>query len=282
MTTPGPIYTASLFAGLSDKLVTLLGSLSPADWERPTVAKAWKVRDVAAHLLDGKLRKLSFHRDGLTPPAPPFPIEDDADLLRYLNGLNAEWVEVARRFSPAVITAMLAVAGPAVAAFVERLDPAAPSLFPVAWAGEAVSTNWMDTGREYTEHWHHQAQIREAVGRPLLDAKHWLYPVIDVSMRALPHAYRGVAAAPGTLVSLAIEGPAGGHWILERRSDRWALGLPAAGEGGNARARLSLSADTAWRIFFKALPVAEAERRVSIEGDAALARPFLSALAVMA
>jgi hypothetical protein len=101
-------------------------------------------------------------------------------------------------------------------------------------------------------------------------------------MRALPHVYREVAAAPGARVFFAIEGPAGGHWILERGSDRWMLGIAAADEGASAVARVALSADTAWRIFFKALPVAQAQQRVSIEGDTALARPFLGALAVMA
>ena len=37
---------------------------------RPTVAGEWRVRDVVAHILDGSLRRLSFHRDGQTPPAP--------------------------------------------------------------------------------------------------------------------------------------------------------------------------------------------------------------------
>jgi uncharacterized protein (TIGR03083 family) len=276
-----PVTTAPLFSGLSNELVALLRSLAPDDWQRPTLAGAWQVRDVAAHLLDGDLRKLSFHRDGLAPPASPFPIAGERDLVRYLNALNGEWVEMARRFSPAVITELLAVSGPQVAAFVESLDPEGPARFPVAWAGEAVSTNWMDTGREYTERWHHQQQIREATGRAGLDEKHFLTPLIDVSVRALPHAYRALSADEGTRIAIRIEGPAGGTWVLERRGARWHLGLPAAGEGPMS-ARLSLSADTAWRIFFKALPLPEADRRVAVEGDAALGRPFLGALAVMA
>lgn len=276
-----PVQTASLFPGLSDELVGLLRTLSPAEWDRPTLAGAWRVRDVAAHLLDGDLRKLSFHRDGLTPPAPSSPIAGERDLVRYLNALNADWVEIAKRFSPTVITELLAVSGPQVAAFVQGLDPEGPALFPVAWAGEDASTNWMDTGREYTERWHHQQQIREATGRPGLDAPRWMAPMIDVSVRALPHAYRTLPADEGTSIAIAIEGPSGGTWILERRAERWAIGQ-ATTEDGRPAARLSLSADTAWRIFFKALPVSEAERRVAMEGDRALARPFLGALAVMA
>ena len=64
-----PCYTANLFRPLSKQLVTLLRGLAPADWDRPTLAGAWRVRDVAAHLLDGQLRRISVQRDAhLIPP----------------------------------------------------------------------------------------------------------------------------------------------------------------------------------------------------------------------
>ena len=46
------------------RLLELLRSLSRSEWELQTVAPAWKVKDVAAHLLDTQLRKLSLVRDG--------------------------------------------------------------------------------------------------------------------------------------------------------------------------------------------------------------------------
>ena len=55
-----PVYTADLFAPLGAELVSLLRGLGESDWTRPTLAGAWRVRDVAAHLLDGDLRKLSY------------------------------------------------------------------------------------------------------------------------------------------------------------------------------------------------------------------------------
>ena len=216
--TPHAHADGALFRGLSDELVALLGSLEAADWDRPTLAGAWRVRDVAAHLLDGDLRKLSFHRDGHPPPAPAVPISSERELTAYIDQLNASGVEVARRLSPRLLTRLLAVSGPEVAAFVESLDPQGQALFPVAWAGEDVSLNWMDTGREYTERWHHQQQIREATGRPGLVAPQWLRPVLEISLRALPHAYRAVAADAGATLRLVIDGPAGGEWILRARS----------------------------------------------------------------
>jgi hypothetical protein len=63
---PAPIDTRALFRPVSGSLVTLLRGLPQERWDCPTVAGAWVVRDVVAHLLDSTLRRLSFHRDGMT------------------------------------------------------------------------------------------------------------------------------------------------------------------------------------------------------------------------
>ncbi len=242
------------------------------------MAGRWRVRDVAAHLLDGDLRKLSAHRDGHFV-APTGPMRSARELTSFLNDLNAGWIEATRRLSPRSIVDLLAFTGPEVAAFVEGLDPSGPALFAVAWAGEESSANWLDTGREYTERWHHQQQIREALGAASLTDQRWLRPVFDVSMRALPAAYRGVKAPPDTTVSVVIDGEAGGTWSLVRGAAGWELHVGPATEPA---ARIRLDQDTAWRLFFKGLTAATAAERVAFEGDVSLARPYLSALAVMA
>jgi len=275
----GAVFTAHLFRGLHAELMALLRGLSAEDWEKPTRAGAWRVRDVAAHVLDGNLRKLTFHRDGGPLPPPDAPVTDYASLLAHLNALNADWVKAARRIGPRVLVDLLAVAGPQVAEFVEGLDPFAPALFAVAWAGQDVSPNWLDTGREYTEGWHHQQQIREAVGAPLLTQREWLFPVLDVSMRALPFAYRDVEADAGQAVAFLITGEAGGAWSLRREAGGWRLFV---GEVETAVCRVTVDADMAWRIFFKAIAPKEAESRVRIQGDTRLGQAFLGTLAVMA
>jgi len=57
------IHTAHLFQILDDKLIELLRSLQPIDWDKPTLAKRWTVKDIAAHLLDTNVRSLAM-RDG--------------------------------------------------------------------------------------------------------------------------------------------------------------------------------------------------------------------------
>jgi uncharacterized protein (TIGR03083 family) len=275
----GPVFTAHLFAGLHREQMSLLRGLPPEDWRRPTRAGAWQVRDVAAHLLDGALRKLSFHRDGETPPPPAAPITDYASLLAHLNALNADWTRAAGRIGPRVLVDLLDLTGAQLAEFVAGLDPFAPALFSVAWAGEHASLNWLDTGREYTERWHHQQQIREAVGAPLLEQRQWLYPVLDVSARALPFAYREVEARPGCAIALVATGEAGGSWSLRREAEGWRL---HSGEPQDPACRIVTDAATAWRVYFKAIEPADAASRVRIEGEARLGRTFLGTLAVMA
>jgi Mycothiol maleylpyruvate isomerase N-terminal domain len=273
-----PVFTEGLFPGLHAELISLLRGLAPADWERPTVAGAWRVREVAAHLLDVSLRKLSGQRDGHRPPPPAEPIDSYASLVRFLNRLNADWVRAAGRLSPRLLTDLLDWTGPQVAAFVASVPPHAEAPIGVAWAGEERSENWFDNGREYTEHWHHQEQIREAVGAPPLDGRRWLHPVLDLAVRALPVSFRPLEAPEGTALVLEVTGAAGGLWSLLRSGEAWELWR---GEASPAAARARMNAGDAWRLLFNALPPEEARRRIETLGDAALIEPLLAARGVM-
>jgi uncharacterized protein (TIGR03083 family) len=278
LVSPVPIDTRHLFRPVSTSLVTLLTELSTEQWDRPTIAGTWVVRDVVAHLLDSTLRRLSFHRDGMTPPPPSVPIASERDFVRFIDDLNAQWVAAAKRLSPRVLTGLYERAGGEAADWYESLPFDAPALFPVSWAGEDASAGWFDTGREFTELWHHQQQIRMAVGADALDDPRYLGAVIDVAMRGLPHAFRNVAAERGEALLIDIGGASGGQWTLARETQRWTLWR---GEPPVATARIRLSDDTAWQILFNALRQAEAERAVQMDGQLALARAFCRARSVI-
>jgi uncharacterized protein (TIGR03083 family) len=166
MRTPSPILVSGLFRELDGHLLDLLRSLSPMDWHRPTVCSLWCVKDIASHLLDGNIRRLSIQRDGYSPPDAPTGFNSHEDLLGYLNGLNADWTKATHRLSPRVLIRLLEVTGEEVTELFEASDPFGPATFPVGWAGEAESPMWFDIARESTERWHHQRQIADAVGRP--------------------------------------------------------------------------------------------------------------------
>ena len=273
-----PLDTVHLFPPLREALVALLRGLRDEDWERPTAAPLWRVRDVAAHLVDGDLRRLSFHRDRLPPLPPDRPIGGYRDLVGFLDAFNAKWVDAAHRLSPRLLTDLLAWTGPQVEAHLRTLDPDDPAVFSVAWAGDDWSPNWFDVAREYTERWHHQQQIRDAVGAPPLTDRRWLHPTLDTFARGLPHAYRTTEAPDGAQVTVRITGPAGDAWTLARAGGDWKL---FAGAAPAASATVELDQDAAWRLFTKGLSPEAARGRLHVEGDARYAGPLLGYLAIM-
>jgi uncharacterized protein (TIGR03083 family) len=274
----GPVDLVELFPGLHLELTRLLRGLDAADWARPTACALWSVKDIVAHLLDTAFRRLSFGRDRLNP-APDREIASYTDLVAYLNRLNAEWVAAARRLSSRLLIDLLDQVEPELHGFLRSLDPQAPAAFSVAWAGDETSPNWFDIGREYTERWLHQQQIREAVGAPGLNRKPWLHPALDIFVRALPFTYRKVGAPAGRSLRFEIRGEAGGVWTLARSPGGWQLFV---GSDPGAAARVSLDQEAAWKLFSKGFSPEEARQRIRIEGDLALGQPVLGSLAVMA
>ena len=278
MTADTPVETAPLFEPLARELVALLRRLQPRDWLLPTSAGAWTVRDVAAHLLDVDLRRISAERDGHAAPPPAGGIPDGVALLAFLDDLNADWVTVSRRLSTAVIADLLEWSGPIVAHLMVESDPLGPALFPVAWAGRPDSPRWLDTGREYTERWHHQDQIREAVGAPPLDDTAWLRPAIDVSLAAVPPGYAHLAAPAGTTVVLEAGGAAGAIWSIVSEGGGWRVTI---GDTPTADCRIRTSALLLVRLLLHRLPADAIFAGFEVTGDAALGEPLLNARAVM-
>jgi uncharacterized protein (TIGR03083 family) len=270
------IDTAPLFRPLLGELLAVLRGLSDADWTRPTVAAEWRVRDVAAHLLDGDLRRLAASRDGhrlaITPP------RSEAEVSALVNGLNADGISYARRLSPRLIVDLLEMTGGWVADLFASLPPDGPATFAVSWAGEQTSRNWMDIGRDYTERWHHQMQIRDAVGVPRLLEPRWMLPFLDISAHALPHAYRDVSAPPSTTVTFQVTGATAAAWSVVREGDGWLL---VRGGTRRAQALVTADADDAWRLLYNALTPRQVVDRVRVEGDLTLADTLLRARAVV-
>jgi hypothetical protein len=274
-----PVLTGHLLLPLHEELVALLSELPAEAWLRRTSAGPWRVRDVAAHLLDGDLRRLSQLRDSHAP-SPHRQISGYGDLLEFLNELNATWVRAAERISPRLLVELIDSVGRQSAAALAALDPEGEAPFPVAWAAEAATTRaWLDVGREYSERWHHQDQIREAVGVRPLFAPLWLAPLIAVALRALPRAYARVEAPVGTCVVLRIDGDAGGTWTLVRSDhEGWSL---MEGAGSDPTCTIVVGDAAAGRLLMHRLTPSQAATAIRFVGDERLGRPFLSARAVM-
>jgi uncharacterized protein (TIGR03083 family) len=272
-----PILCAHLLRRVDEELIDLLHSLPSSEWEAQTVAPRWKVRDVAAHLLDTVLRKLSLVRDAWSvenvKPASP------EDVAALVNRLNEEGVRVYRRLSPPVLIDIMKMACEQSARFHESLDPFGPAAFGVSWAGEETSLNWFDTARELTERWHHQQQIRLATNRPGIMTPELYHPVLDCFLRGLPHLYRNTDAPAGTALLVEIAGDCGGQWLLSRDSERWELVKQSAADPA---ALVTMPQEIAWRIFTKGIDRDSARAQINIEGDSDLANLVLELTAVIA
>jgi uncharacterized protein (TIGR03083 family) len=270
-----PINTVHLFAPLESKLIELLKSLADNDWHLQALPK-WTVKDVAAHLLDTPLRRLSMVRDGYQGES--FTGSSYGELLDFLNQLNADWVRAFRRISPPVLIGLMEEASAQLVEHFRSLDPYGVAPFAVSWAGEERSLNWFDIAREYTERWHHQQQIRDAVQRPGIMTPALYAPVLETFIRVLPHSYNGVKAPKGTVIQVDIAGTSGGTWYL-RRDEAWILTKTNSGEW---KSRVEIPEEIAWKLFTKAYSQANLPREIKIQGDVELAKPFLTAVAVMA
>lgn len=272
------IETLPLFAILDKKLVELLNSLTAEEWDMQTIAKLWKVKDVASHLLDGNLRALSISRDNYYGEKSD-NIGSYQDLVDYLNHLNTSWTSATRRLSPQVIINLLEITGKEYSEYLKTLNSYDDAIFSVAWAGQETSSNWFHIAREYTEKFLHQQQIREAVGKPGIMTKELYYPFIDTFMFAFPHTFRNVSAEVGTVVSLEITTEIGGVWNIIKTDIAWRLDKDV---NLKSQAKVIIDPDTAWKLFSKSWKPEQVIDKVEIAGNMVLAQQILNIVAVMA
>ena len=276
-----PIDVVSLFPKLHQALLALLAELSPAEWQLESPCPGWSVQDLAAHLLADDLGLLSRKRDGhsyLPPQYADLDFENWEQFVAYINFNNDIWIQATRRLSPQVLIDMLQHSGPQVSAYFASLDPNAIDE-PVHWAGSEPAPVWLDLAREYTERWMHQQHIRMAVERPGLLAPAFFLPLLDAFARALPHTYRHTAAPEGTTVAWCMQQPFDQSWTLKREGQGWQL---YHGSPTQPSACITLDGERAWLLFTKGITPQEAQAGATVEGDAALAKPFFETVSILA
>lgn len=273
---PEPVLVANRFPALLEALLDLLESLSPGDWQRPVHDGAWTVKDLAQHLLGDEINILSGKRDQYHESLGP--IESWDELVDFINRRNALWVEATRRMSPPLICELLRITGEQANEYFQSLDMFATG-GPVDWAGPGSAPVWLDVAREFTERWHHQQHIRQAIGKPGAMEPYFLAPVLAAFVRALPVAVRDVPAPVGAALTLHIIGDAGGDWTVVREQHGWEL---YAGRPDHSLARVELPQDIAWQLFTRGIPPENARRHARFSGDHALGEKVLGMVAIIA
>jgi uncharacterized protein (TIGR03083 family) len=272
--TPEPILVVDRFPAERAALLELLGALDPASWDMETACPGWTVRDIVAHLVADDLGRLSRDRDAYSPDRR----QPGEDVVAFVNRQNGEWVEAMRRVSPRLLRTLLEIGGRETQAHFEALDPFAVG-GSVFWAtGSDLAPVWLDLAREFTERWHHQQQIRDAVGAPPLMDPAICRPVLATFAYALPHTFRSVDAPPGTTITLDVSGESGGEWSTIREAGAWRLAL---GRPQSPAAEVEIHQDDFWRLVTKGMAPADAERRARIAGDRDLGRHVLTMVAII-
>lgn len=263
------VDTRSDFEQERDALLGLLAGLPGERWSSATSAGAWLVKDVALHLIDGDLTRLSAERDadrtGLLPDAG-----SGAEFAELLAAKNERWLHATRYLSARTTRELLTFSTAQVAAWTRVADLRAPKR--VTWASAEPVPCWLDLAREFTETWVHHQQVRHAVGLPT-DATR-LPTVLRTFVWALPHQYR-VHAPVGTQVEVDLD--SGGSWTLTSSgTGHWSLD---SSSGPPADASVRFASEAAWRSFV-GQPVTNEE--VTRIGPRALTDPVLRVRAIIA
>jgi uncharacterized protein (TIGR03083 family) len=273
---PQPIIVSDLFPEILTELVKLLSSLSAEEWQRPTVCAGWSVKDVALHLLGGEIGNLSRRRDGHTQQSAS--INTWEELVTFINDWNQGWVEATRRISPRLLIELLEFTGVQLCDYFRSLDPYALG-GSVSWAGPERAPVWLDLAREYTERWHHQQHIRDAVSKPGLKEPRYMAPVLSAFVWAMPRAFRSTHAAESTAVTLTIAGASGGQWSVLCVGQEWKL---YQGAPDQPDAEVGLDEDIAWRLFTRCLAPSVARAHMSLNGNQTLGLQVLEMVSIIA
>src|SRR5258707_4290000 len=118
-----PIMVIDLFPRERKQLLELFSELEPEEWEKPTICPGWTVKDIGLHLLGDDVGYISGKRDHFSNPF--FRDEDMqrwGSLVQNINEANELWVQATRRISPALLCALLALAGKQFYEYVRSLD----------------------------------------------------------------------------------------------------------------------------------------------------------------
>ena len=272
---PKPVLAVDLFPKVLDQLLKLLISLEPEEWNKPTVCQGWSVKDVALHLLGGEIGNLSLRRDRHSVGTS---IDGWEQLVAFVNDWNQQWVQTTRRISSPILIDLLELTGGQMCDCFRSLDPYAMG-GPVSWIGPEPAPVWVDMAREYTERWHHQQHIRDAVDQPGIKQPRYMAPVLETFVLALPRTFRSTSAPEGTTMTLTIKGESGCEWSIRREDGDWRLyqGAPEQPDAG-----VLIEQDIAWRLFTRGLSQDVAVQYINFTGDQTLGMIVLDLVSIIA
>ncbi|HEV7863916.1 MAG TPA: TIGR03084 family metal-binding protein [Acidimicrobiia bacterium] len=184
-----------------DDLRAILVDVPPDDWERPTPAEGWTVRDQISHLafFDGAARLSMADPDAFRAGRAEAMADIETFVHRVLDyGRGIPGSELLDRFADerrGLVEAALA----------------APEGVRIPWYGPDMAVASSVTAR-IMETWAHGQDVADALGatRPLTGR---LRHVCDIGIRARPFSYRNRGLEPpGTALRVELLAPDGSMW----------------------------------------------------------------------
>jgi uncharacterized protein (TIGR03083 family) len=239
------VTLSSLFRLERARLLEVLKALEPSDWSRPTRCPEWTVHGLSLHLLGDDLSFLSSQRDEHHGTPAPASL-DEVGFINWLDAVQIQWVDAARRLSPRLVVEMLQGLDAPVADTIGAHDPSVADGH-VSWASEHPVPRWLDQTRELSERWIHRQQILEAVGRPVDLNEDLARPVLDGLRWAFPFRLGDVLRPPGTTVTVTVTGPeVATAWTLVSDGTQWQF---STGSDSGTIAAIEATTDQTWRLL---------------------------------
>ena len=194
------VLCADLAAEHAD-LDRTLADLSPPDWDAPTPAAGWLVRDQVAHLASGDTRA----RLAATDPAA-FEAHR-AEVAKDRDAFSEQTLHFGRALTPADLLAHWRTERNQMLSAFRTLDPSAR----VPWYGPAMSAASFITAR-LMETWAHGQDIVDTVGaerEPTPRLRH----IAHIGVRARPYSYSiHDKELPSEDIFVELEAPGGETW----------------------------------------------------------------------
>ncbi len=249
-----PISDRALFAAENERLLVLLRSLSASDWHRSTPCPGWDVHALATHLLGGSFGVISWLRDDFRGTPPPHGLDEEG-FISWLDNLQSEWVQSARRISPALVIELLDWSATRFQDALDRDDPTEIKAI-VSWASPESVPMWLDHARELSEKWIHRQQILQALDQPADLRADVAHPILDALRWAYPNRLSQIHRPANSTVEIHIhDTEPDRRWTLVSDGQHWDfhddLGLAKTEHPRDATllASMWMSVDQAWRLL---------------------------------
>ena len=256
---PGDV--AGLFALERGRLLALLGTFDQSDWDKPSPCPGWTVLGLCCHILGDDLSALARFRDQHHGTIPPEDLSEAA-FIEWIDLLQIEWVQAARRLSPRLVIDLLAWTEPQLIELLKAQDPRSPTGH-VSWAGQGPVPVWLEQVRELSEYWIHRQQLLQALGQVSDLRADLAEPVLNGLRWAYPYRLNQIQASDGDTVSIEISGPVRATWHVVSEARSWSFHHRP---GRRCVANLSLNTDQAWRLLTNNLsPIDQAT--IQVTGD---------------